>query len=73
MFIILAQTNYVMAACKPAPTTYAKHGMTASQYQSAFNTYSTQRKYRLTDISVHKYGNKTRFSAIWEINQGLYG
>lgn len=42
----------------------ARHGLTADQYQQAFNQYTAQ-GYRLTDVSGYAVGNQTYFAGIW--------
>ena len=42
----------------------ARHGMTADQYQQAFNQLGQQR-YRLTDVSGYQVGNDTLYAAVW--------
>ena len=55
-----------LAACKKVPTIVTRHGLTAAQYQAAFNKYSGQKKLTLKDVTVANYKGKIRFSAIWE-------
>lgn len=47
----------------------AAHGLTASQYQTAFNTH-TANGYRLTHISGYEVGGEARYAAIWEQRGG---
>jgi len=47
----------------------ARHGLTSSQYQNAFNTYTGQ-GYRLVHISGYSVNNQSRFAAIWEKKSG---
>jgi hypothetical protein len=42
-----------------------RHGLTSSEYQSAFNNY-TFRGYRLRRISGYEVNNSARFAAVWE-------
>ncbi|WP_051313661.1 hypothetical protein [Sporocytophaga myxococcoides] len=46
-----------------------QHSMTASEFQTAFNTYAAQ-GYRLTKISGYTVNNVPQFAAIWEIKSG---
>lgn len=46
-----------------------QHSMTASEFQTAFNTYTAQ-GYRLTRISGYTVNNVPQFAAIWEIKSG---
>lgn len=43
----------------------ARHGLTAAQYQTAFDDYAKQ-GYRLTSISAWAVGGTPRFAGIWE-------
>ncbi|PVF93072.1 hypothetical protein CPB86DRAFT_790514 [Serendipita vermifera] len=43
----------------------ARHRMTSSEYQSAFNTYTSQ-GYRLKHVSGYAIGTEARYAAIWE-------
>ena len=47
------------------PSWVAKHGMTAAQYQSEFNSWTAQ-GYRLKHISGYAIGNAARYAAIFE-------
>ncbi|MEX5294668.1 hypothetical protein QYM41_05220 [Kocuria sp. CPCC 205268] len=47
----------------------ARHGLTARQYQDAFNQYVDQ-GYRLVHVSGYGEGDRTRYAAIWEKRQG---
>jgi hypothetical protein len=47
----------------------AKHGMTAAQYQSAFNTY-TDAGYRLTHVDSYLESGNVRYSAIFTRTSG---
>ena len=51
------------------PAWQAKHGMTAAQYQQAFNNFSKQ-GYRLKDISGYNVGGTDYYAAIWEKTGG---
>lgn len=50
---------------KSGPAWVARHGMTASSYQSQFN-YWTSRGYRLTWIQGYAIGGVDYYAAIWE-------
>ncbi len=54
---------------KSGPAWVAKHGLTSSQYQNAFNTYAGQ-GYRLVHVSGYSVNNQSRFAAIWEKKSG---
>ncbi|MDP2898381.1 MAG: serine hydrolase [bacterium] len=47
----------------------AVHGLTASQYQTAFDDHTTN-GYRLTHISGYEVGGEARYAAIWEKRGG---
>jgi CubicO group peptidase (beta-lactamase class C family) len=51
------------------PAYVARHGLSAAQYQSAFDTY-TKQGYRLTWVSAHEFGSNERYTAIWEKKPG---
>jgi len=58
--------NYVAIWDKsPSGSWIARHGMTSSQYQSYFNTYTGQ-GYRLKHVSGYEIGTEARYAAIWE-------
>jgi hypothetical protein len=50
----------------PSSGWVAQHGMTAAQYQAAFNTYVGD-GYRLKWVSGYQQGNDAYYAAIWEI------
>jgi CubicO group peptidase (beta-lactamase class C family) len=43
----------------------ARHGLTSAQYQSEFNTWTSQ-GYRLIDVSGYEEGGEARYAAIWQ-------
>ena len=47
----------------------AKHGMSATDYQSYFNYY-TSLGYRLTWVNAHEAAGQERYAAIWEQKSG---
>lgn len=47
----------------------ARHGMTAAQYQSEFNSY-TRQGYRLIDVSGYEVGGQARYAALWASMSG---
>lgn len=47
----------------------ARHGMTSAQYQSEFNTWTSQ-GFRLTHVSGYDVAGQPRFAAIWEQKPG---
>ncbi len=51
------------------PAFIARHGLTAQQYQDAFNQYVSQ-GYRLTHVSGYGINNQDFYAAIWEKNNG---
>lgn len=51
------------------PPWIAKHGMTAAQYQSAFDSLVGQ-GYRLLRVSGYPHGADVRYAAIWEQSTG---
>lgn len=51
------------------PAMVARHSMTASEYQTAFNTY-TKQGYRLTQVSGYAVNKVAQFAAIWEKKSG---
>jgi hypothetical protein len=58
--------NYVAIWDKsPSGAWVARHGMTATDYQTNFNTF-VQQGYRLKHVSGYAVGNDARYAAIWE-------
>jgi CubicO group peptidase (beta-lactamase class C family) len=51
------------------PALVARHGLSAAQYQAAFNEFQKQ-GYRLTHVSGYGVGNAAKFAAIWEKKSG---
>jgi len=51
------------------PSWQAKHGMTSSQYQSAFDAF-TRDGYRLVYVSGYTDNGQERFAALWEKKSG---
>src|SRR5262249_55934311 len=51
------------------PAWQAKHGMTAAQYQKAFDDFAKQ-GYRLKDVSGYNVGGTDLYAAIWEKQNG---
>jgi CubicO group peptidase (beta-lactamase class C family) len=51
------------------PAWQARHGMTAAQYQKAFDDFAKQ-GYRLKDISGYNVGGTDLYAAIWEKQGG---
>lgn len=51
------------------PAWEARHGLTAAQYQQAFDTL-TRQGYRLVDVSGYAVGDQDMYAAIWEKPQG---
>ncbi|MCP4609238.1 MAG: DUF1349 domain-containing protein [Planctomycetes bacterium] len=51
------------------PAWEARHGLTASEYQQAFDTYVEQ-GYRLVNVSCYNVGGKARYAGIWEKKGG---
>jgi hypothetical protein len=49
---------------RSGPHWVARHGLTASQYQQAFDTY-LQQGYRLVNVSGCNVGGNARYAAIW--------
>ncbi len=47
----------------------ARHGLTAAQYQTEFNTWTGQ-GYRLSYVSGYEDGGSVRYAAIWEQTSG---
>ncbi|HEV3042063.1 MAG TPA: serine hydrolase [Candidatus Angelobacter sp.] len=54
---------------KPGPAWQAKHGMTAAEYQQAFDTFFNQ-GYRMIHVSGYNSGGSAHFAAIWEKSGG---
>ena len=50
---------------KAGPAWVARHGMTSAQYQTYFNTYTSQ-GFRLAHVSGYNVNGKVRFAAIWD-------
>jgi hypothetical protein len=51
------------------PAWAARHGLTAEQYQAAFNSFNEQ-GYRLTFVNGYAVGNEARYAAIWSKGRG---
>jgi CubicO group peptidase (beta-lactamase class C family) len=51
------------------PAWAARHGLTAEQYQAAFNSFNEQ-GYRLTFVNGYAIGNEARYAAIWSKGRG---
>lgn len=47
------------------PAWIARHGLTSSEYQSAFGTFFSQ-GYRLTHVGGYAQGNQALYAALWE-------
>jgi CubicO group peptidase (beta-lactamase class C family) len=64
--------NYVAIWDKsPSGSWVAKHGMSSSDYQTAFNSYVGQ-GYRLMHVTGYSVGSDARYAAIWEkTNDGI--
>ena len=54
---------------KSGPSWVARHGLTASQYQSQFN-YWVGQGYRLKVVDGYEYAGSARYAAIWEKSSG---
>ena len=54
---------------KSGPAWAARHNMSASDYQSAFDEFAGQ-GYRLLDVSGYNVGGEDRYAAIWEQSSG---
>jgi hypothetical protein len=73
--IVAAMRNDVEETAKPSGTkaiaisaVHARHGMTASEYQADFNTFS-QQGYRIISLSVYG-GSDPRYAAVWVKRSG---
>lgn len=53
----------------PGPAWVARHGLTASEYQAAFDAY-VAKGYRLVHVSGYPADGKARYAAIWEQRSG---
>lgn len=51
------------------PDWVAKHGLTSTEYQSAFNNYTSQ-GFRLKHVSGYAIGTDARYAALWEKSSG---
>jgi len=49
----------------PSGQWVARHGLTSTGYQAAFNQYTSE-GYRLKHVSGYAIGNEARYAAIWE-------
>jgi CubicO group peptidase (beta-lactamase class C family) len=58
-----------LAAEAQAQPWVARHGMTSTQYQTEFNTWTAQ-GYRLTHVSGYDVAGSPRFAALWEQKAG---
>lgn len=64
------QARYAAVWKKQAgPAWAARHGLTAEQYQAAFNSFN-QQGYRLTFVNGYAIGNEARYAAIWSKGRG---
>lgn len=54
------------------PAWAARHGLTAADYQAAFNSLGSQ-GYRLKEVSGYRVGSTDRYAAIWEKTGGPLG
>jgi hypothetical protein len=55
----------------PSGPWVARHGLSSSEYQDAFNNHTSQ-GYRLTHVSGYAVGNEIRYASIWEqTNDGI--
>jgi len=50
---------------QPSPEWVAKHGMTSSDYQTAFDTY-TQQGFRLVLVNGYEVNGQDYYVAIWD-------
>jgi hypothetical protein len=65
-YTVNGEDRYVAIWDKSSSGTWvAKHRMTSSEYQSAFNDL-TQKGYRLRHVSGYAIGTEARYAAIWE-------
>src|SRR5690242_5552548 len=53
---------------QPVPAFHARHGITASEYQADFNTFS-QQGYRIISLSVYG-GSDPRYAVVWVKSAG---
>ncbi len=69
-YTVNGQVRYAALWEKTAgPAWAARHGMTAAQYQQAFNDYA-KKGYRLTYVNGYGVGNQAYYAAIWEKTSG---
>ncbi len=69
-FVGFALLSVVSLAAESAAQPWvARHGMTSAQYQSEFNTWTSQ-GFRLTHVSGYDVAGQARFAAIWEKKAG---
>ena len=65
-YTVSGQDRYVAIWDKsPSGAWVARHGLTAADYQSAFDTFVGQ-GYRLTHVSGYAVGAEARYAALWE-------
>jgi hypothetical protein len=65
-YSVAGSPRYVAIWDKSAsPAWQARHGMTSSQYQNAFDTFAKQ-GYRLRHVSGYSQGNTALYAALWE-------
>lgn len=50
----------------PGYSQTARHGMSSSEYQTAYNTNSGTNKMRLADVSVYNENGQETYAAIWD-------
>ena len=64
------QARYAAVWKKQAgPAWAARHGLSAEQYQAAFNSFN-QQGYRLTYVNGYAVGNSAQYAAIWTKSGG---
>jgi hypothetical protein len=65
-YTVAGQAQYAAIWDKSAGTAWvARHGLTSSEYETAFYTYRSQ-GYRLRHVSGYAEGNEARYAALWD-------
>ncbi|QDH70122.1 serine hydrolase [Marilutibacter alkalisoli] len=71
VFAALATAGLLLASATPASAAewVARHGLTGTQYQQAFQNY-TGKGYRLMSVSGYEQGGGARYAALWSKQAG---
>jgi CubicO group peptidase (beta-lactamase class C family) len=64
--VTLAVSFIVLLSFAGSGQYVARHNMSSSDYQAAFNTFSGTQKMRLADVSVYNRNGQETYAAIWD-------